>query len=245
MQGKAPGTPLTHPIEYHTRFSKFKAGEFTLDLETLTNLDKTIDELFDWLRANDCPEKLEELCPYFGVIWPSAQALCEIVARDLYGMNFRPHESGATKSVLELGCGLALPSMIGSLRGLRTTATDFHPDVPRFLKSNLERNPRCNLEFVTSDWRKSAPSLGKFDIVMASDVLYERIFAVSLANAIRDHLAPGGKVILTDPGRPYLQSFVDEMKAVGFACQTHAHTVWLDGAQGAKLKNEIFCLTFN
>src|SRR5215204_3004899 len=60
----------------------------------------------------------EEFLPYWAELWPSSLALARAVA----GVEL------AGRSVVELGCGLALPSIVASLGGARVTATDWSPD---------------------------------------------------------------------------------------------------------------------
>jgi predicted nicotinamide N-methyase len=183
-----------------------------LEIECLESLDRTIDELFAELAKSGDERMLEELCPYFGTVWPSARALAERVGRlgsTLAGQRF-----------LEVGCGLALPSLIATRLGARVTATDFHPEVPIFLERNLELNQMTGLDYVRVDWRGGFPELGLFDHVVGSDVLYERGHAPLLAAVVERYLAPGGQALIADPARPYLQAFLDEMGSRGFRHET-------------------------
>jgi predicted nicotinamide N-methyase len=98
------------------------------------------------------------------------------------------------------------------------TATDLHPDVPAFLARNLALNalPRDAVEYRELDWRASG--LGpRFDLVLASDVLYEAGHPAPVARALAAHVAPGGRILLADPGRAYLQAALDELRRLGFA----------------------------
>ena len=72
----------------------------------------------------------EEFLPYWAELWPSAVALARVVA----GRRVR----GA--SVLELGCGLALPSIAAALGGARVLATDWSPEALVFAHRNAARN---------------------------------------------------------------------------------------------------------
>ncbi len=168
-----------------------------LEIECLANLDDTIDRMHEELKARGKLELFEALCPFFGVVWPSARMLAErLVREDLKG-----------KRVIELGCGLAIPSLVAALRGAEVVATDFHPEVPKFLERNCALNS-VKLRYEVLDWADCA-RLGKFDWVLASDVLYEREHAPSLAGAIDELLDSGGQALVSDPARPYLQTFLD------------------------------------
>lgn len=219
-------------ITYHVKKTQEKIGDLLVQLECLENLDETIDQVFKVLEQNGNPQALEELCPYFGVIWPAARGLAEYLA-DLPP----PHLVG--KRVLELGCGLALPSLVAAKRGGKVVATDFHPEVQRFFSRNVELNSVQNLQYLQINWEKESPSFQPFDWVIGSDILYERRFAHPLAQVFSKVLKPGGVAILTDPGRPYLQDFVDEMKKLGFRYRTDIRKV----PHGSKLQ-EVFILSF-
>ncbi len=221
-------------------------GDQRLTIECLRDLDQTIDALFALLEKNGNPDLLEKLCPYFGVIWPSAQALCSALvenAHDLKG-----------KTVLEVGCGLALPSLFSARMGAIVTATDFHPEVPRFLKRNLEINAITGLEFVSWDWseeksgdknreKTSEPRIsGTFDWVIGSDILYERQHPAPVARMLVKHCSPGGRILLADPARPYLQAFSDEMRKLGF--QEKSRILTAPDQKSPNGLKEIFLLSF-
>jgi predicted nicotinamide N-methyase len=228
-------------FEYKLALREERIGGHLLRVEALENLDHAIDELFERLARDGRPELLEELCPYFGVVWPSARGLCEELAAEA-GANT---SALAGRRLLELGCGLALPSLLAAKLGAEVTATDVHPDVPRFLGRNLELNAIAfgtgpgRVRFEALDWRKT-PTADRFDWVVGSDILYEREHPGPVARALASRLAPGGRLVLTDPGRPYLQGFSDEMRGLGFAAEVRARTVADNGAT-----KEIFILRFS
>ncbi len=139
----------------------------------------------------------EEFLPYWAELWPSALALARAVGgRDVSGL-----------SVVELGCGLALPSIAAALAGARVLATDWSPEALAY----AERNARANgaeLETARVAWAQPDELVGRgpFDLVLAADVLYERRNTDQLL-ALLPRLA--GEVLLADPGRPALPAFVE------------------------------------
>jgi len=68
--------------------------------------------------------------PIFGVVWPSGLALAEEMTRF-------PIEG---KSILEVGCGLGLPSLVLQQRGADITASDYHPLAEEFLRRACSRS---------------------------------------------------------------------------------------------------------
>ena len=135
----------------------------------------------------------EEFLPYWAELWPSALALARMVAaRALRGAR-----------VLELGCGLGLPSLAAALAGGRVLATDWSPDAVAMTARNAERNG-LSIETLVCSWSAPEPLLerGPWDLVLASDVLYEARNGEALAPLLPRLLAPHGEVWLADPGRP-------------------------------------------
>ena len=206
--------PTTRPMDPTRRVSE-RFGAVRLELETLVDLDRAVDALPD-APTDEVAARRLDLCPYFGVVWPSARA----VALELAGRG----DALAGRRVLELGCGLALPSLVAARLGARVTATDAHPDVGLFLERNLALNGLTRgsaagqVDFRALDWNDGA--LGDdHDLVVGSDILYEARQPVPVARALAAHAAPGGEVLLADPGRRHLQRCVDELGAAGFEAQ--------------------------
>lgn len=197
------------PIE----FSRTGAAPLALEIEELVSLEETIDELFLELERSGNPSLLEELSPYFGCIWPAAMGLTQ------YLLDENPERNGAV-SILEVGCGLAVPSLTlaKTIRLSKVIATDFHPEVPNFFARNCVRNsiPAGRLEYRALDWRNPPADLGRHGLVIGSDVLYEKTHPGDLAEGLVRLAKPSGRIVIADPARPYLQLFIDEMKARGF-----------------------------
>jgi predicted nicotinamide N-methyase len=140
----------------------------------------------------------EEFLPYWAELWPAGRALAEIVGeRDVTGL-----------SVAEVGCGLGLPSLIAALGGARVLATDWSPDAIELLRGNAERNG-ITLEAQVVPWNAPEALLERapFDLVLASDVLYERRNAEELLELLPKL---GGEVLVADPSRPFIKSFLEQ-----------------------------------
>src|SRR5262249_19943280 len=138
----------------------------------------------------------EEFLPYWAELWQSGLALAEeVVARDVHGLR-----------VLELGCGLAVPSLAASLAGAEVLATDWSPTAIALLEENARRNG-VRLETAIVAWA-SADALverAPWDLVLAADVLYERRNVDELL-ALLPRL--GTEVLVADPGRPHAKTFL-------------------------------------
>ena len=139
----------------------------------------------------------EEFLPYWAELWPSAVALARALAgRELHGLR-----------IVELGCGLALPSIVASLAGARALATDWSPDALGYAARNAAANG-AEVETLRVAWADPAELVarGPFDLVLAADVLYERRNVEQLL-ALLPQL--GREALLADPGRPALPAFLD------------------------------------
>jgi len=133
----------------------------------------------------------EEFLPYWAELWPSGVALARRVAvRSLRGAR-----------VLELGCGLGLPSLAAALAGGRVLATDWSPQAIELLEENAERNGAA-LETALVDWADPTAIVERapWDLVLAADVLYERRNVAPLLDLL-PRLIERGELWLADPGR--------------------------------------------
>jgi predicted nicotinamide N-methyase len=141
----------------------------------------------------------EEYLPYWAELWPSGVALARRVAgRALKGAR-----------VLELGCGLGLPSLAAALAGGRVVATDWSPQAIELLRDNARRNGAA-LETAIVDWQRPAPLLERapWDLVLGADLLYERRNVAPLLELLPALLGERGELWLADPGRAPAADFL-------------------------------------
>jgi predicted nicotinamide N-methyase len=141
----------------------------------------------------------EEFLPYWADLWPSALALARAVGARSLG----------ARRVVELGCGLGLPSIVAALGGARVLATDWSADAIAITAENAARND-ARLETLRCSWASPGPiaARGPFDVVLASDVLYEARDVDLLLAALPRLVAPGGEAWIADPGRPPAARFL-------------------------------------
>jgi predicted nicotinamide N-methyase len=122
--------------------------------------------------------------------------------------------------MLEMGCGLALSSLVAHRRGLDVTASDIHPLAESFLLENIRLNRLTAMKYFRSAWRElpsPAITLGRFDFLVGSDLLYERDEECVLANYIDRHASDLAEIILIDPNRGNRSAFSKCMNVLGFA----------------------------
>ncbi|MCD6014270.1 MAG: Methyltransferase type 12 [Solirubrobacterales bacterium] len=137
------------------------------------------------------------IAPYWSVLWRSGVAL----ARELDGS-----ELGGLR-VVELGCGLAVPSIAASRAGAAVLATDSCADALALVRRNACLN-EVQIETATVDWAQPDALVGRapFDLVLAADVLYERASVRPLLSLL-PRLAE--EAWLADPGRPAAGAFLE------------------------------------
>jgi predicted nicotinamide N-methyase len=138
------------------------------------------------------------LAPYWSVLWRSGIAL----ARDLDAQDLRG------RRVVELGCGLAVPSIAAARGGAEVIATDGDIDALGLVRRNAEEND-VELETTAVDWADPDELVdrGPFDLVLCSDILYERP-SVAMLLKLLPRLAPVAWV--ADPGRPAAGAFMEQ-----------------------------------
>lgn len=127
--------------------------------------------------------------PYWAELWPSAIALARVLARRALD----------GRRVLELGCGMALPSIVAACRGARVTATDLQPDALDAARHNAAVNG-ARIDGFVADWRtpETLVARGPWDLVLAADVLYETHQVDTLLGVL---VALDAPVLLADQGR--------------------------------------------
>lgn len=150
--------------------------------------------------------------PLFGQLWPSGTQLAQRMAT-------RPLQAG--ERVLEIGCGLALASLVCHRRGMDITASDCHPLARQFLQENTRLNGLPPLEYRTGQWECDASMhpgavQGRFDLIIGSDVLYERDARACLAGFLDRHAGDGAQIWIVDPNRGNRATFHRQMAAHRF-----------------------------
>lgn len=151
--------------------------------------------------------------PMFGVVWDTSVQLA--IAMSTFDVGSR--------SVIELGCGLGLASLVLNARGLDITATDHHPGAQAMLDYNAKLNDGPPIPFVRADWGDLHTELARFDIIIGSDLLYERGHAHALSGFIERHANPTCQILLADPGRKHGGRYDRCMQALGFESHAFVH----------------------
>lgn len=146
----------------------------------------------------------------FGQVWPAGKLLAQAMHRfDIEG-----------KRILELGCGIGLASLVLQRRGADVVASDAHPLAEGFLAYNAALNGLPAVHYRQLRWDKALPTLGMFDVIIASDVLYERNHAELIGTVVARHALPDAEVLVTDPGRGNSARFSRLLASEGFVVES-------------------------
>ncbi len=145
--------------------------------------------------------------PIFGMVWPVGIALA-------HEMTQIPIEG---RRILEVGCGMALSSLVLQRRGADITASDNHPLAEEFLQHNAALNGLPPVRYRNAPWGEPNPELGEFDLIVGSDVLYAPDHAALVAGFIVRHARPTAQVLIADPGRGYRGQLGKRLAAAGFS----------------------------
>jgi predicted nicotinamide N-methyase len=142
----------------------------------------------------------------FGQVWPAGRVMAEAMST---------HDIGG-KRILELGCGLGLSSLVLQHRHADITASDHHPLAEPFLRHNAAQNKMLAIVYRDLRWEVPDITLGRFDLIIGSDVLYESGHADQLAATISRHATADAEILITDPGRGNSTFFTRALTLQGY-----------------------------
>jgi predicted nicotinamide N-methyase len=188
---------------YDTHIRTLRLGDHDYRIRSLTDLQQFADPDHHAQRLGISSAQWS----LFGHVWPSGRLLAEAMAtHDIAG-----------KRILELGCGLGLASLVLHQRGADVVASDYHPLAETFLAYNAALNGLPAVAYRTLRWDTPNETLGRFDLIIGSDVLYERDHAERLSALLPRHANPASEVLITDPGRGNSTPFTRALATQGYA----------------------------
>ena len=187
---------------YEVRKLDVEIGAFKGRIRALSDRMQYSDPTGSAARAGICSASWS----LFGQLWPASQVLAKAVKTiEIEG-----------RSVLELGCGLALPSLVLQYRGANITASDHNPITETFLNYNTNLNNLPNIPYLDLPCGDKGIATKRYDLIIGSDILYEPNHADLLVGLIARIAEPKSKVLVSCPGRGHRNNFSRSMKKLGF-----------------------------
>ena len=188
---------------YDTHIRTLRLGDHDYRIRSLVDLQQFADPDHNAQRLGISSAQWS----LFGHVWPAGRLLAEAMAtHDVAG-----------KRVLELGCWLGLASLVLRHRGADVVASDYHPLAEAFLSYNAALNDMPAVPYRTLRWDTPNETLGRFDLIIGSDILYERDHAALLAQMMLRHASADAEILITDPGRGNSASFTRSLAGQGYA----------------------------
>ena len=195
---------------FDTTTSVVTLSEAQLDILHPRDADDLISEA-DFVR--------DERLPYWADLWPSSLILAELLVS----------AQGKGVKLLELGCGAGVVSTACAKAGFDVLATDYYPDALLFARANSWQNTGREIAVRLLDWRALPPAIGVFDMVVASDVLYEPGYPAVIAETLATTLKPRGFALVADPGRVHAGALAGECAKRGLAATRDARLPFSEG----------------
>lgn len=144
------------------------------------------------------PVEWAPVSPYWTILWRSGIALARVLST----------EALEDRRVIELGCGLAIPSLAAARAGAVVMATDAAPEPLELAQRNARANG-VRIETAILEWTDPDELISStpFDLAIAADVLYERHSVAALLSLL-PRIAP--EALIVDPGRPASHPFLEQ-----------------------------------
>ena len=170
--------------------------------EIIISVPQNPDEVLDASVNSE-----EQVDPYWAVLWSAAKPTAEELLKEDW-------PTGTT--ALELGCGAGLVGVAGLFAGLNVTFTDVVQEAVDLAIFNAARNGFPAVSGRLLDWNVASGNAA-YDLIIASDVLYEIHHHEPILRTVSKLLKHNGQVWIGDPGRKSADDFRDLAVKGGWA----------------------------
>jgi predicted nicotinamide N-methyase len=205
---------------YRTQHKTWQIGGLMIPFVQIADPDRVLDQVAEQ------EDRLERLSgrrtdadqlhlPYWAELWDSAVGIGQLLVRR--------RDELAGRAAIDLGCGMGLAGTVAARIGMRVLFADLEP--PALLFAQLNSLPdAAHVRTRRLNWQTDRLD-ERFDLILGADILYERKQWDFLEPFWRAHLAPGGTVLLGEPGRQTGGMFVDWIAGQGWTLTQHSESV--------------------
>jgi predicted nicotinamide N-methyase len=202
--------------EIQSRINQLNIHGHNLHWHGITNIDELYNTLI--LQGESHEDVIDERIPYWTELWPSAIALAQFIAENQKVIS---HEI----NIHEIGCGLALPSLLCGKLGFKVLMSDYLLQPLQFATENWKLNCDMPPQSLLLDWRSIPATVAQSDLILAADVAYEKRMFEPLLHAYKRLVKPNGTILFTEPNRKLTQPFYALLKDNGFAIKSEVRLV--------------------
>jgi predicted nicotinamide N-methyase len=178
---------------YRTVVVPIQLGNLRFSFTRIAEPDRVLDDAVEQedRRSRMPPGPVIEppRMPYWAELWESALGLGQVIERTGPG----------SANVLDLGCGMGLAGAVAAAMGNRVLMAELETSALLLARLNTlpwAKRVRCR----RINWQSDRISQ-RFDLILGADILYEVSQWQHLHAFWQAHLAPGGTVMLGEPGR--------------------------------------------
>lgn len=209
-------------------------GQKRFSFYVFEEFERTLDRYLDTLQANDL-QLTKDKVPLYGRIWPAAIALANV-------MEQTPQLNLSGKKVLEIGCGIALPSILATSLGAQTTALDYLPEIGDLLRQNYALNHVREIPFKLVDWHEPFQQSEHYDLILGADILYDPQYFDSLLHYLKLVSHHDSKILITTPMRTHYEAFITKARAAQYQIEISDEKA-LDSLTGRFVEIKLLRLT--